>query len=180
MDISANDFIKIDVQGGELSVLKGAARTLSSTLGVEAEVEFIPMYDEQPLFGEICEFLTKYDFEFIDFTTIGRWERQSFNGSGQAVYGDALFLKSPETVIRNHHTIEELSNYLKILLVYYRFDMIDFVISKLSDEKRNTFNSFCENIIPIRKRFNLVCRCSFWSTRIMRFFGLNYRSHLIY
>ena len=174
------DFIKIDVQGGELSVLKGAARTLSSTLGVEAEVEFIPMYDEQPLFGEISEFLTKYDFEFIDFTTIGRWERQSFNGSGQAVYGDALFLKSPETVLRNHRTIEQLSNYLKILLVYYRFDLIDFVIYKLSDEERNTFYSFCENIIPIRIRFNMACRCSLWSSRIMRLFGLNYRSQLIY
>ena len=45
LDISANDFIKIDVQGGELSVLKGAARTLSSILGVEAVVEFIPLYD---------------------------------------------------------------------------------------------------------------------------------------
>ena len=45
LDISANDFIKIDVQGGELSVLKGAARTLSSKLGVEAVVEFIPLYD---------------------------------------------------------------------------------------------------------------------------------------
>ncbi len=180
LDISANDFIKIDVQGGELSVLEGAVRTLSSTLGVEAEVEFTSLYEEQPLFGEICDFLTKYDFEFVDFTTIGRWERQSFNGFGQAVYGDALFLKSPETVLRNHRTIEQLSNYLKILLVYYRLDMIDFVISKLSDEERNTFCSFCDEIIPIRKRFNLVRHCSLWSTRFLRFSGLNYRAHLIY
>ena len=180
LDISENDFIKIDVQGGELSILKGAEKNLLSTLGLEAEVEFSKLYDEQPLFGEICAYLTKFDFEFVDFTTIGRWERQSFNGFGQAVYGDALFLKSPETVLRNHRTIEQLSNYLKILLVYYRFDMIDFVISKLSDEERKTFYSFCDNIVPIRKRFNLVRRCSLWGTRFMRLLGLNYRTHLIY
>ena len=119
-------------------------------------------------------------FEFIDFTAIGRWERQSLNEYGQATWANALFLKSPETVISEHDTLEELSNYLKILLVYYRFDMIDFVISKLSDEKRNLFNSFYKNIAPIRKRFNYVCSCSLWSSRIIRFFGLNYRSHLIY
>jgi len=179
LEITANDFIKIDVQGGELAVLKGAAKTLSRTLGLEVEVEFISLYDEQPLFGEISAFLTKYDFEFIDFTTIGRWERQSFNGYGQAVYGDALFLKSPETVIRKHHTIEEISNYLKILLVYYRFDMIDFIISKLSDDKKNIYNLFCENIMPIRKRLNMARQCSLWCTRVMHFIGLNYRSHLL-
>ena len=180
LDISAKDFIKIDVQGGELSVLKGAEKTLSNTLGVEAEVEFLSMYDGQPLFGEICDYLSKLDFEFVDFITIGRWERQSFNGFGQAVYADALFLKSAETVLRNQRTIEQLSNYLKILLDYYRFDMIDFVLSNLSDEERIALNLFYEEIIPIRKRFNLARRCSLWSTRFMRLLGLNYRSHLLY
>ena len=34
------DFIKLDVQGGELAVLQGARVALSRCLGVETEIEF--------------------------------------------------------------------------------------------------------------------------------------------
>jgi len=180
LDILSSDFIKIDVQGGELSVLEGAITSLSSTFGIEAEVEFVPLYDDQPLFGEICSFLAKSNFEFIDFTTIGRWERNACNGCGQTVYADALFLKTPETVLKNHRTIEQLSNYLMILLIYYRFDLIDFVISNLSNEERHIFDPFYNGISPIRKKFNKARGWSNWSTRFIRLLGLNYKNHLIY
>ena len=36
------DFIKIDVQGAELDVLKGATNTIKNVLKIVCEVEFIP------------------------------------------------------------------------------------------------------------------------------------------
>jgi FkbM family methyltransferase len=47
------DFIKIDVQGAELDVLRGGARVLRDAVVVQTEVEFVPMYDGQPLFGDV-------------------------------------------------------------------------------------------------------------------------------
>jgi methyltransferase FkbM-like protein len=47
------DYLKIDVQGAELDVLRGAPRLLAEALVVHAEVEFVPLYREQPLFADV-------------------------------------------------------------------------------------------------------------------------------
>ena len=61
------DFIKIDVQGAELDIFQGASKTLKNVLKIVCEVEFIPHYENQPLFGDVCNlckknFLTIYVF----------------------------------------------------------------------------------------------------------------------
>ena len=42
---------------------------LNNVLGIEIEVEFIEMYRNQPLFGEINSFLSKNNFEILDLRT---------------------------------------------------------------------------------------------------------------
>lgn len=99
IDLPKVNFIKIDVQGAGENVLKGASTCLSSALGLEVEVEFLELYKDQPLFGDICKTLSEHDLEFIDFVNLCRWERTAHNGYGQCVFGDALFLRSPESMI---------------------------------------------------------------------------------
>ena len=45
------DFLKMDLQGAELDILRGATRTLSSIVVVHTEVNFVQMYRDQPLFA---------------------------------------------------------------------------------------------------------------------------------
>ena len=92
------DVIKLDVQGAELDVLKGATNSLAHTLAIDIEVEFCELYKDQPLFDQVFSFLRKSGFEFIDFTYIYRWSPDTFNGLGQATFSDALFMLPPETV----------------------------------------------------------------------------------
>jgi len=61
-EIQDVDYLKLDVQGAELDVLNGAERLLTATLLVHTEVEFIPMYIDQPLFGDIDVALRRKDF----------------------------------------------------------------------------------------------------------------------
>jgi len=43
----------MDVQGSELSILQNGKRRLAKTVAVQVEVSFIPIYKNQPVFGEI-------------------------------------------------------------------------------------------------------------------------------
>jgi hypothetical protein len=56
------DVLKADTQGSELDVLAGAVETLRHVRALELEVEFNPIYDHQPLFGDIDRFLRDRGF----------------------------------------------------------------------------------------------------------------------
>jgi FkbM family methyltransferase len=59
-EIADIDYLKLDVQGAELDIILGAARRLGDVVLVHTEVEFIPMYTDQPLFGDIDVALRKH------------------------------------------------------------------------------------------------------------------------
>jgi len=52
-EIETIDFLKIDVQGSEISVFHGGRSRLANCVAVHTEVCFMPLYKDQPLFGEI-------------------------------------------------------------------------------------------------------------------------------
>ena len=172
--IESVNFIKIDIQGGELDVLKGSQKTLSRVLGLEIEIEFLELYSNQPLFGEVCSYLKTYGFEFIDFVTLARWERTQFKGQGQCTFGDALFLKSPEMVASSG---TDISNFIFICCLYNRFDLIDALLEHLPDNIKTEYEKAKEPINKLKKihdRFGLINKIA---NRLM---GDRYTSHLIY
>jgi FkbM family methyltransferase len=54
--------MKLDVQGGELDVLRGAGDALAMIDAIYVEVSFIELYEHQPLASEITVFLDKHGF----------------------------------------------------------------------------------------------------------------------
>jgi FkbM family methyltransferase len=52
-EISEIDFLKIDIQGSELSVFKGGRLRLARAVAIQTEVSFVPLYKNQPVFGDI-------------------------------------------------------------------------------------------------------------------------------
>ena len=61
-------FIKLDVEGAEYEILKGASKVLNSgVLGIRSEVMFAPLYQGAPLFGDIHRLLISHGFELLNF-----------------------------------------------------------------------------------------------------------------
>jgi FkbM family methyltransferase len=92
------DFIKVDTQGSELFVLQGATAALAaSAVGVEVEVEFTPIYKNQPTFADVDSFLRGLGYLLFDlkpcyWKRAAGWKAGGFYG--QIVWADALYLKS--------------------------------------------------------------------------------------
>jgi FkbM family methyltransferase len=59
-------FLKIDTQGFELNVLKGATSSLSYIKTIQLEMSLLPLYEGQPLYNEIMDFLHSHNYRLID------------------------------------------------------------------------------------------------------------------
>lgn len=62
MSVPGPVLLKIDVQGGELRVLRGCGDLLDSIEWVLVEVSFAPLYEGQPLADEVISYLTDRGF----------------------------------------------------------------------------------------------------------------------
>jgi FkbM family methyltransferase len=80
--------LKIDVQGYEARVLRGATRVLDATTACIVEVSLTPLYDGQPTFWQITSMLSQAGFEYIGNLS------QKYGRDGQVMWLDAVFKKS--------------------------------------------------------------------------------------
>ena len=63
LDIPPADLIKIDVQGAEIDILKGAStKQLGRCFAIEIEVSFLDTYKGAPTFGDVNKFLAEKGF----------------------------------------------------------------------------------------------------------------------
>ncbi len=88
------DFLKLDAQGAELRILKGARDYLSSgkIAVIKTEVSFLPVYRGQCTFSDIDRFLKEQGFLFVDC----------------AFYPDAVGWESSPTAIRGVSLREQI------------------------------------------------------------------------
>lgn len=52
-EIERLDFLKIDIQGGELAVFQGGKGKLAQAVAIQTEVSFVTLYKNQPSFGDV-------------------------------------------------------------------------------------------------------------------------------
>ena len=90
------DFLELDTQGSELEILEGAAGLLRTGIaGVKVEVEFSPMYVDQPLYADIDTFMRRHGFLLFDLSRY-HVRRGGLDAGvptrGQLLWGHALYL----------------------------------------------------------------------------------------
>ncbi len=149
--IDSIDFIKIDIQGAELDALRGAEKCLKNVLTIISEVEFLPIYNKQPLFGDVCSFLNSKDIMFHKFLGLAGRSlipvilNNDVNFPTQHMWSDAVFIK-------NILKIEELNNsqLLKLAIFSYLYGSPDLSYFYLFnyDKKNHT------KIIELFKKIN--------------------------
>ena len=120
--IPSPDFIKLDTQGTELNILQSSPNALSNALLVEVEVEFLPIYEGQSLFHDVCGFMYKQGFELLYVNRVFG-QRTVYRGDsrGQLIFGDALFGRREDHL--NGMDIRKISKYAFLLVNYGHIDI---------------------------------------------------------
>jgi FkbM family methyltransferase len=125
-------FLELDTQGSELDILQGAEDFLvNSVAGLKIEVEFAPVYLNQPLFAQVDSYLRSLGFMLFDLSR-NRYRRENYpayySTRGQLVWGDALYLRNHECLKR--HAYRE--NALRLFLVAAFLGFHDYALEVLS------------------------------------------------
>ena len=130
------DFIKIDTQGYELSILKGCSSYLENVVGLEVEVKFEPTYIGQPLFSEVDNYVKENGFILVDLKKY-YWKRKNNkntgNSKGQIIFGDALYFKSPEQILSSSNISQE--KIIRTIYVYLSYGYVDLSQVLLNNSK---------------------------------------------
>jgi FkbM family methyltransferase len=97
------DFMKIDIQGAEVEMMKGGVNFLKNNLvGLESEVLFTHLYHNQPLFSDIEVFVRQeLGLELWDIRkTYWKYSQSRYTNptKGRLIFGDALFLRPISTL----------------------------------------------------------------------------------
>jgi FkbM family methyltransferase len=82
-------FVKLDVQGAERSVLDGASASLPTIVGVQIELNLVPLYDGQAPYRTLMDRLLEQGFELVGLVpgfTDGR--------TGQLLAADGVFMRT--------------------------------------------------------------------------------------
>ena len=130
------DFLKLDVQGAELMVLRGASQTLRRTAVIHCEVSFSRMYVDQALFTDVQQHLAAEGFTLIDLFLSGRYSYLTPSGRMSAdrlIWGDAVFFRdTDEPEALRVQAVVAASVYQKPTLAEHLLVMADQAAAKLS------------------------------------------------
>ncbi|MBI4117375.1 MAG: FkbM family methyltransferase [Parcubacteria group bacterium] len=157
------DFIKLDAEGADLDILKGAMGQLKYIVGISCEAFFSPWRGEYRTFTEIEQFLRKLGFRLYDLE-LCRSARKAFPGMnsvtpkrvssgapyGQIIFGQALFFRDPIEEIKGEtsRTDWNTDRILKTASLFEIFGLPDCAIELLIYASKNDLlDSFVENDI---------------------------------
>ena len=156
------DFLKIDVEGGELNVLKGAESVLiNGIFAIQAEVRFLEFYKNSPLFPEVHTFITSKGFELFDLNRYFYKKRPYFGSlKGQIGMADALYFMDIDKFSTNCKTNlsgnELIKKILKAIIISSFYGYFDYSADLLETNKNIFKTKEYESLMDDLRKSRLV------------------------
>ena len=137
-EVQQADYLKIDVQGASVDVFNGAKNVLADIMVVHTEVEFVPLYIDQPLFAEVDQSLRTNGFLFHNFYRNGLSGRtfkpliannNAKHPLSQVLWADVIYVKdflrydqtSPEKLLKSAVILHD---------VYGSYDLVHYTLAQ--------------------------------------------------
>jgi FkbM family methyltransferase len=138
-NLNSPDFLKMDIQGAELEVLKNGTNKLNNCLAIQLEVSYFNLYEDQPPFGEVDCYLRKIGFVPHLFLDVKRWSitptifNNNFRNPGnQLLESDVIYVKDPLNVA----ALTEIQLKKFAILAHYSFISFDLCVWLIIEMER--------------------------------------------
>jgi FkbM family methyltransferase len=144
-EIDDIDFLKIDIQGGELSVFVHGREKLKNAVAIQTELQFVNLYEKQPCFGEVDLELRAQGFIPHAFAAIKKWPISPLQFGGDPTRALNQLLEADLVYVRDFvHPAAMSDDQLKHLCLiahacYASFDLAGRCIALL--ESRNALQT---------------------------------------
>lgn len=135
-EVQGADYLKVDAQGAEVDVFNGAKKLLTDIMVIHTEVEFVPIYKNQPLFAEVDQVLRKNGFLFHKFyphSITGRTFKplvcnNDINSAlSQILWADVIYVKN--FMEFDSVSVDKLLKLSVIMhYVYHSFDIVHYLL----------------------------------------------------
>lgn len=153
-DVPSLQYIKADTQGTELMILENGTRVLSDTLVVEVEAEFLPLYKDQPLFGDLQLFMRDQGFVLHKFVDVAgrtlrpnKYAENPFAATSQLLWADAIFVRD----FARLETYKDDDLLVAALLLHDIYASYDLVFYLLTEYDRRTGATLLESFFNLFK-----------------------------
>jgi len=149
------DYLKIDIQGGELGAFQGAAQLLDEALVVQTEVQFVPFYKDQPLFAELDQELRKHGLVFHRFVDMKSRvfvpmmvNNDVFAGMSQQLWADAIYVRD-FTTFQDMEPAQLLRISTVMHDVYKAWDLVGLALARVDEQEGGKrHNQYIEWVAP--------------------------------
>jgi FkbM family methyltransferase len=144
--------MKLDTQGTELEILSSlSAAQFDDVLCVETEVEFVELYKDQPLFGDVDSFMRSKGFRLLDLRTHRSYRNAHDEShhylrkyldtatgtpalSAELVAGDALYFR--ESALQPASlSLQHLIRVVCLLRLYRFYDLAFWLVERSAHEQ---------------------------------------------
>ena len=135
------DFLKIDIQGGELAVFVHGREKLKNAVAIQTELQFVNLYEGQPSFGAVDQELRAQGFIPHAFAALKKWPISPLQFGGDPTRPLNQLLEADLVYVRDFvHSDGMFDDQLKHLCLiahacYNSFDLAGRCIALLEQRK---------------------------------------------
>lgn len=147
-EIATIDYLKLDVQGGEMDIINNGKNKISRALVIHTEVNFIPFYEDQALFAELDQSLRELGFYLHTFLPLIKRSfkplvvnNNIYSGLNQVLWTDAIYVKK----FTNFSQLSS-ENLIKIAIImhdiYNSYDLASLALKEVDQQEKLDFQEF--------------------------------------
>lgn len=130
------DYMKLDVEGAELDILKAGTAVLDHCVALKVECSFLDQRVGQPLIWDVLQFLTGAGFEVVDLQDVHRWRRRNLPAHPYRVraameYSRGQVAQCDVMLLRGATHVREHDHALRLMVLSAAMGFFDYAITVL-------------------------------------------------